>query len=142
MDRSRQLLLGLLAVGVLGLTAELVLLEHMEEAWQTVPLVLLMSAVPLVVAAFRTPGRLTLTALQGVMVLFVVAGAVGIVLHLKGNLEFELELHPDASGWPLYLDVLKGATPALSPGAMAFLGMLGLGFVHRHPGWSRERDSR
>lgn len=137
MNRTRDLLAGLLLFGVVGLAVELLLLEHTDEPWQWVPLVLLGSGLPLLIAVIRAPGRRTLGVLQALMVLFCVAGVLGVVLHLKGNLEFELELHPDASGWPLYLEVLKGATPALSPAAMAFLGLLGLAFVHRHPGWSK-----
>ena len=61
-------------------------------------------------------------------------GAVGLFLHLKANVEFELELHPDNGGWPLVQETLTGAIPALAPGAMFQLGLLGMLFCWRHPG--------
>lgn len=120
-------------MGAAGLGAELVLLEHTEEFWQWVPVVLLGSALALLPFLGRAPGRRRLIAWRILMVGFCAAGVLGVVLHLKGNLEFEMELHPDAAGWGLISEVLRGATPALSPGAMAFLGMLGLAFVRRRP---------
>jgi hypothetical protein len=47
-------------------------------------------------------------------------------LHYQGNVEFERELAPDASGLPLVWEALKGATPALAPGTMMLLGAVGL----------------
>lgn len=130
-------MLALLGLGVVGAAAELVLLEHTEEIWQWIPLILLSIAVPVIIAVARAPTPPTLRALRALMILFCLAGALGLALHLKGNVEFELELHPDASGWRLIRETMMGATPALAPGAMAFLGMLGLAFCNRHPGWAR-----
>ena len=133
----RTALLALLALGTVGAAAELVLLEHVDEWAQWVPLVLLAAALPLLAWVARRPGRPGLAALRGVMVLFVVAGVVGIALHLRSNLEFELELHPDARGWPLLVETFKGAIPALAPGLMVLLGLLGLAYCSRHPAWDR-----
>ena len=36
-------------------------------------------------------------------------------------------------GLELVWEALKGATPALAPGAMAQLGLVGLAFAYRHP---------
>jgi hypothetical protein len=71
--------------------------------------------------------------LQALMLLFVVVGGLGLLLHFKGNIDFELEMQPDASGWPLIWAALKGATPTLAPGAMAQLGLIGLAYTYRHP---------
>ena len=60
------------------------------------------------------------------MVAFVLSDVAGVALHYQGNVEFELELQPDASGLPLVWQALKGATPALAPGTMMLLGALGL----------------
>ena len=61
----------------------------------------------------------------------------GFVLHFKGNLEFELERDSGLAGIALVWKVLRGATPALAPGALVQLGLLGLVFTHRHPALDR-----
>lgn len=51
----------------------------------------------------------------------------------QGNVEFELEMYPDLSGWKLFRDSMMGATPALAPGAMVQIGLVGLAWTFRHP---------
>jgi hypothetical protein len=63
----------------------------------------------------------------------VLAGLVGIFLHVRSNVEFELELRPSIEGRALVVETLRGAIPALAPGAMAQLGLLGLLVCFRHP---------
>lgn len=129
----RQLVLLLIVIGAIGLLAELALIEHFEDPWQWAPLVSLALTVVTAAAIAMRPSPAALRAFQVVMVACVIFGAIGVVLHLKGNLEFELEGAPEARGWPLYREVLMGATPALAPGALAQLGLLGLLFSYRHP---------
>ena len=129
----RRLILLLVVMGAIGLLAELALIEHFEDPWQWAPLVALALTVVTATMVGVRPAPGTLRAFQVVMVACVVFGAIGVVLHLKGNLEFELEGAPDMRGWPLYREVLKGATPALAPGALAQLGLLGLLYTLRHP---------
>lgn len=133
----RRLLLGLLLLGALGLAAELLLLEHTEPGWQWVPLVLLGAAVATGAAVALRPGPRTLRPFQAVMALSVAAGAVGAYLHLRGNLEFEREADPTLRGAELLWNALHGATPALAPGALAQLGLLGLVLAYRHPALRR-----
>jgi hypothetical protein len=133
----RRLLLGLVFIGAAGLEVELLLLEHWDSAVQYTPLVLLvvvLAAVPLV---WRRPSPATVRFFQTVMALCVVAGVVGIVLHYRGNVEFELE-HEPLQGWKLFWESIRGATPALAPGAMAQLGLLGLVYSYRHPALRRD----
>ena len=54
-------------------------------------------------------------------------------LHLKSNVEFERELNPAVGGFDLAVDVLMGAMPALAPGHMIQLGLLGFLVMLRHP---------
>jgi hypothetical protein len=42
-------------------------------------------------------------------------------------------MSPDVTGWPLFWEAIRGATPALAPGAMVQLGLIGLAFTIRHP---------
>ena len=135
-DATRRLLLALVFIGAAGLEVELLLLEHFDSAVQWTPLVLLvvvLGAVPLV---WRRPSPATVRFFQAVMVLCVAAGVVGIVLHYRGNVEFELE-HEPLQGWKLFWEAIRGATPALAPGAMAQLGLLGLVYSYRHPALRR-----
>jgi hypothetical protein len=69
----------------------------------------------------------------GIPASIVVAGLVGLVLHFRGNLEFEREDDPSLRGLRLIWKALRGATPTLAPGALAQLGLLGLVWAHRHP---------
>ena len=64
------------------------------------------------------------------MILFVISGCVGLYQHYQGNLEFELEMNASRHGWELVWETLKGATPALAPGMMLYLGLLGLAYAH------------
>ena len=133
----RTLLLALVVIGAAGLEVELLLLEHYESAWQFTPLVLL--ALVLIGAAlvWRRPSSSTVRFFQAVMVLCVAAGVVGVFLHYRGNVEFELEREP-LHGVRLFWEAIRGATPALAPGAMAQLGLLGLVYSYRHPALRRD----
>jgi hypothetical protein len=124
--RLRRAVTGLLAMALVGTGAELLLLEHYEDAWQLVPLVLI--ALGLLAMGWRAvqPGRASLLAFRMVMVLMVASGALGLFLHYRGNTEFELERDPALAGFALFREAMTGATPALAPGAMMLLGLLGL----------------
>ncbi|MFB3131882.1 MAG: hypothetical protein ACE10K_05095, partial [Rhodothermales bacterium] len=47
--------------------------------------------------------------------------------------EFELEMYPTLKGLELFWESIKGATPALAPGTMIQLGLLGWAYTYRHP---------
>lgn len=129
----RGMLLALVVLGLLATGAELLLLEHTETVWQLLPLVVI--GVALVVSApvaFRAT-RGTLRVFQAIMGAMVVTGALGLIQHYRGNVEFELEMRPALEGWELFKRAMTGATPALAPGLMAHLGLLGLAYTWRHP---------
>ena len=129
----RRVLAALFLFGSVGTAAELVLLEHTEDAWQKAPLVLIaIACVVLAVLSIR-PSAAGVRTFQLAMVAFIASGMIGLGLHYQGNVEFELELQPDASGFRLFWEAMKGATPALAPGTMALLGALGLTYTYRHP---------
>jgi hypothetical protein len=129
----RRWALGLLLLGLVGVALELVLLEHFEGAWQWTPLVLLGVGVPVAGALAMRPTRAAVRTLQVLMLACVLAGGLGVVLHLRSNIEFERELRPSIAGRALNVETLNGAIPALAPGAMAQLGLLGLLICYRHP---------
>ena len=107
-DLLRRFVLAILIMGIVGTGAELVLLEHMEDFWQWVPLVLFVAALPCAGWLFIAPGVASVRVFQIVMVLFVVSGFVGQWLHYKGNVEFELEMYPSRSGLELVWEALGG----------------------------------
>jgi hypothetical protein len=129
----RRCVLAILLFGTVGTLAELLLLEHYEEWWQRVPLLLLGVAAPLIAWCALFPSARALKSLRGLMLLFVVAGALGVYQHYTGNAEFELEMYPSRAGLELFWESLKGATPALAPASLSWLGLIGLAYVVRHP---------
>ena len=129
----RRILAVALVVGLLGTGTELLLLGHTEDAWQLVPLILIGVGLVVLVRHAIAAGKTTVRALQATMILFVVSGAVGTWLHYAGNMEFELEMYPTLEGTKLFGEAMTGATPALAPGTMIGLGMVGLAYAFRHP---------
>lgn len=130
---SRKLLLALTFIGIVGLEIELALLRHAESVSQWIPHIALLIGLLSTVAVYFRPGTGTLRVFQAVMLLFLIVGVLGIYLHLRGNMEFALERDPSLHGARLIWKVLRGATPALAPGALAQLGLLGLVYTYGHP---------
>lgn len=133
----RRFLLALVLLGAAGMLVELVLLKHYDSPWQWTPLVLLVLVMATGGAVWRRQTPRTLKLFRALMALCLVAGALGVVLHLNGNLEWIRERDTVLSGWPLVWKMLRGATPILAPGALAQLGLLGLVYAYRHPALSR-----
>ena len=129
-ERLRLWVLGVLVLGLIGTVAELILLEHYEQALQFVPLVLIaMGGVVLVWHAMRHDTA-SLRALQIVMGLFVLAGFAGMAAHFNGSAEYQLELNPDMDKWELLDKILHAhAPPLLAPGMMMQMGLLGLAYA-------------
>jgi hypothetical protein len=122
----RRVLTALFLFGSVGTAAELILLEHFEDVWQYAPLLLIGMGCAVLAALALRPSAIGVRVFQVTMFAFIASGIAGIVLHYQGNVEFELELQPDASGFGLFWEAMKGATPALAPGTMVLLGALGL----------------
>jgi hypothetical protein len=134
LETIRQCLLGLLLLGLVGTGMELILLGHDDGAWQLIPLVLIATALAVLAWHVLKPGIITIRVLEATMVCFIVAGMAGVFLHYRGSLEFQLEIDPTQSGQALFWKVMRAkAPPALAPGVMAQLGLLGLVYAYRHP---------
>jgi len=130
----RRLLLALVAIGLIGTAADLLLLDHYENGWQVAPLALIGIALPVVVWMVVRESVAAVTTMRVIMVLFVLAGCLGIMLHFNGNREFQHELDPTLAGWALVTKIMKAkAPPALAPAGMIQLGLLGLLSTYRHP---------
>lgn len=85
------------------------------------------------------PGSLLI--LQGTMALFIVAGALGVYLHYTANVAFQREVDPSIAGRALLWKALMAKTPpALAPGSMLQLGLIGLAYAYRYP--TRRRQDK
>ena len=122
----QRLLLLIVIISSAATFAELLLLEHTEEFYQLIPVVLLPAATITAVIVLLKPKRWSINLFRIVLVLCLLSAGLGIVLHYLGNTEFELERHPDLRGWALFSNSIMGATPALAPGTMAQLSLIGL----------------
>jgi hypothetical protein len=129
----RRLLLWLLLFGLLGTAIELVLMGHDEDAWQMIPLAVIALAAIACLAMVTSRSRLVVARLfRLAMVLLIVSGGLGTILHYRANMEFKLEMDPSMSGFALFSSVMRAkAPPALAPGNMALLGLLGLASAFR-----------
>jgi hypothetical protein len=138
----RRLLLGILVFGLVGTAAELVLIGHDEDGWQMIPLVVLGAAILASVVMVVTRTQVSAIRLfRAAMVLLMVSGATGSVLHYRANMEFKLEMDPSLSGFALFSSIVRAkAPPALAPGNMALLGLLGLACAFRLDGSSPSRN--
>ena len=129
----RDLVLAIIVIGTLGLIAELLLQDHIESWQQWIPLVLLGLGLAATAAVRMGPSRATMKAFQALMLAYLGAGLLGVYFHYAGNVEFAVERTPELSGFSLIWKALRGATPALAPGAMVQLGLLGLAWAYRNP---------
>ncbi len=135
MTTIRGFLMSIFIIGLFGAGGELLLLGHTEDFRQWIPLTLM--SLSLIVLGWRATidrRRLSLRIFQITMLLFVVSGFAGMLLHYRANVEFELEMYPSMQGLQLFWKAIKGkAPPTLAPGAMIQLGLLGLAYTYRHP---------
>jgi hypothetical protein len=132
--RIRSWLLALIVLQLVGSLIELVLLNHYEDVLQFIPLVLIALTLLLLIWHLARPQPATVRAIQMLMSAFVVAGLLGIVLHVQGAAEFQREMDPAQSTWSILQKALRAqAPPALAPGVMLQVGLLGLVYAYRHP---------
>ena len=133
-DTARSILLGIFVLGVGGIATELWLLGHYEELDQFIPLGLAALGVVGVAAAAFRPTPVTIRLFQAVMLLMIVSGFVGVWFHYQATTEFQLEMDPSLRGWALFRKaIVAKAPPALAPGAMIQLGLIGLAYTFSHP---------
>jgi hypothetical protein len=133
-DAARRILLTILFLGIAGISLELWLMAHTEDIYQLIPLLLAGAGVLSMLAVGLRPAHGSVRLFQAVMALFVLSGLVGMVLHFQVNIEFQLEMDPALTGMALYQKaILAKSPPALAPGAMIQLGLIGLAYTFRHP---------
>lgn len=129
----RQFTFAIIVIGIIGLLMELLLIDHMETRIQWIPIVVLVAGLASCIWIARRPEKAALRTFQTIMAIFIVAGVAGLYFHYAGNVEFAVERDATLSGVRLMWKSLRGATPALAPGALAQLGLLGLAYTYTHP---------
>jgi hypothetical protein len=135
----RRWMLWVLVLGLVGTETELLLLEHYEDPWQFVPLVLIALGFAVLVWHARRGSEASMRLLKIIMALFLIAGFAGLALHFRGAVKFQLELDPTIGAWEMVKKVMRvKAPPVLAPGVMLQLGLIGLAYAYSD---SRDRRS-
>ena len=135
----RRLLLGLLVFGLVGTATDLLLISHDEDVWQMIPLAMIgLALAATALLAWTRPGvrraMMVVRLFRAVMLLLILTGGLGAVLHYRANMEFKLEMDPSLSGFALFSSVVTAkAPPAMAPATLVLLGLLGLVGVYRRP---------
>lgn len=123
----RSALTWLLALGLAGTLVELLLLDHDEELTQFIPLVLLSAALVGLSWMRLRPSAAAVRVFGVLMLLLIVSGGVGVVLHFRANMEFQREVAPSLGWIALARKAVRAkAPPALAPGVLVQLGCLGV----------------
>jgi len=134
----RRALFAIFLFGMAGSGVELILLNHMEDRRQWIPLILLLLG--FLVSGWHavrwTPHSVRV--LHTLLLGFIWRGFAGIYFHYQGSAEFKLESNPSLAGWDLVREAIRAkAPPLLAPGVMIQLGFLGLVYTYRHPALDR-----
>ncbi len=125
------MLLGVLIVGLAGTAVELLFLGHHESPAQWVPLGLIAAGLPVVLWDFAARTNTSVRVMRVMMAAFITAGVLGVALHYRGSLEFQKEVDPTLRGLTLFIKVMQAkAPPALAPGVLAHLGLVGLVYTY------------
>lgn len=138
----RAVLLLILVTGLVGMGAELLLMDHFEDFWMVIPLLLIgISLLALVVHAFAR-SKATIRLFQVSMFLMMLGGAIGTFLHHQAKEGFQLEGRPSLEGIELFWEAMRGTTPpSLAPAALIQTGLLGLAWAYRHPSVMRRKQT-
>lgn len=132
--RLSSLLLATWLFSLLGVGAELLLIGHFEDWPQMIPLALIVVGLGTGLWYARVPTPSSDRVFSLSLAVMFASGLVGQVLHYRGNMEFELESDPAITGWNLFVASMTGATPALAPGTMALLAVVGYAWrLSRNP---------
>ena len=128
----RRIVLGLLAVGFAGTALDLTLLAHYEDPLQLTPFALIGVCLVSIIWHGMAPGAFSLMLMRIAMTVAVMGAAIGVTLHYRGSMEFQLESDRSLSGVELMRKVLTSkAPPTLAPMNLALLGLVGLASTYR-----------
>lgn len=139
----RRLLMALTAFGLAGIATELIFLEHYEDTSMLIPLGAITIGLASLLLHAVVDSATTVRILRVAMLALVVAGVLGVLLHYRGSLEFQVDMDPTLSATQLFWKVMHmKAPPTLAPGVLAQLGLLGLISTFHHPALGRSHNHR
>ena len=124
-----QIILVALLFMLFGTALELYLLEHYEDTLQLIPILCIGASILTLFILFFQRTKWIVNLYKLILGLTALSGVYGAFLHLKANYEFELEMKPTAKGWDLFMESLSGALPALAPGSMIVLALIGYSYL-------------
>lgn len=137
----RRFLLLILLTEMIGIGVELVLSGHTEDIWQWVPLALILVALLTFGWAAFAKRAAPVRIIQALMALFIVSGLIGTLLHYRAKAELQMEVNPALTGAALFWEAMKSqAPPALAPGVMIQMGLLGLAWAYGHPALAKKPE--
>jgi hypothetical protein len=127
---------------------DLLLIRHYEDSNQLIPLTVAAVGLLVMMWVAARPNVAALRVMQLVMLCFIGTGIIGVTLHFQANAEFQREVDPAITTRDLIWKVVEAtAPPALSPGVLVQLGLLGLVYTYKHPalgavelGWESRGD--
>ncbi|MCA9955284.1 MAG: hypothetical protein H6657_09740 [Ardenticatenaceae bacterium] len=131
--RYRLFLFVLAGFIFIGSVVELALEGHTQVPTQWIPFVLSGLGIVAITAVLGWPNRKTIWALRGVMGLTALGSFLGMYEHLAHNIEFALEIRPNAVVSDVFFEALRGANPLLAPGILALGALLALAATYYHP---------
>ncbi len=130
----RRILMATMLLGITGITIDLLLLNHIEDRTQLIPLAVLGLTLVALLAHASFHNRQTVRLVQVFTVVLLACGVLGVYLHFQGNAEFQRELDPAIGGGDLFWKSIRAkAPPALAPLAFVQLALVGLAWSYRHP---------
>lgn len=142
MESLRRILWGVVGFTLFGVGAELYFLDHFEDAWQWTPVALLGLAALLLLWLALAPRATLVYAWRGLMFLCIASGFVGMYFHALARMEFKQEGNPGLKGAKLFWEAMHTQSPpALAPGVMIQIGLLGLAATIRHPALSKNSEN-
>jgi hypothetical protein len=129
----RRFLLATVVISLVGTEIELLILGHVLPLLQIIPVFLIALALGAIVwYGFSRNGK-SMRVFQGTMVLCIISGLVGVVVHLAFSAANETKKDPTVTGMKLVRMSLNGKAPPLAPAVMVQIGLIGLAYTYRHP---------
>ncbi len=125
----KKLIMSALLFMMVGTALELYLLDHYEDTLQLIPMLCIGASIIILVVLLYRRTKWTIRLYKLILALTALSGIYGTFLHLQANYEFELEMKPTAKAWDLFVESLSGALPALAPGSMILLALIGYSYL-------------
>lgn len=136
--RLRRFLFGLAAFICAGTMVELALAKHWDGLVQLLPFLLAGLSLVAIGAVLLNPKQWRLRLLRWITAITLAGSLFGVFEHIEHNIEFALEIRPNAVLNDVLLDALGGANPLLAPGILAFMAILALAATYYHPALQKE----